>query len=147
MSLLLSVCKDNRRYKRRYRNREYNADAACDTAYDLDGHIRRAVKLMHLKTEGVEVDDERKAAADEGKNKRIRHGSDHISAYVHAGAEQLFFAECRIDGVDLRKCGGDAHCNVHNCAERTDDDAADEEMPDSDKRTALPELQKRFGFV
>ena len=101
---------------------------------------------MRLQAERVQVQDQGKAAAKEGQDQRVGHRADHIAANIHAGTEELTPVQRGIDCVNLGKRGGNAHCHVHHCAERADDDAADQQTLEPQRNAVLPQLQERLDL-
>ena len=135
-----------RTHKRSYRHGKDNADAARNAAYDLDSHICGAEKLIRLKPDGIQIDNDDKAAAYKREDERVRHRADHVAPDVHTGAEQLPCAELGLDLVYLRQRRGDTHGNVHHGAQGAYYNSADEKVFKPNRRSRLPKLQKRLDI-
>src|SRR5699024_4568329 len=113
-------------------------------ADQFDGEEGGTDKLVEGEVQCGEIQNEGKAAAQEGKNQGVGHGTYHVPADVHTGAEQFLPGEVGIGIAYLAQRGGQSHGHVQNRAQSADHDAAHQQSPDSDGGTGLPQLQKRL---
>ena len=105
-------------------HRQHDADGAGHGGDGLQAHVGGAQQLPGLQAQGVDVDHQGQAAAQDGQDQGVGHGAHHIPADVHAGAEQLPHGKGFVGGADLAHGGADAHGHIHHRAQCADGDAA-----------------------
>ena len=65
---------------------ENDADRAGDGTDELNGNVAGRHQLIPREIQRVEIEDQHHSAAENRKDQRIGHRTDHIASDVHAGA-------------------------------------------------------------
>ena len=99
---------------------------------------------MPGQADGIQIQNQREAAAKEGEDQRIRHRTDHVTPDVHARPEELAAVQGRVDRVYLGKRRGKAHGYVHYGAERADQNPSHKQAPQLQRGALVAELEQRF---
>ena len=113
-------------------HRQHDTDGAGHRGDGLQAHVRGAQKLPGLQSQGVDVDHQCQAAAQNRQNQGVGHGAYHIPADVHAAFEQLPGGQGIVDPGQLPDGGGNAHGHIHHRAQCADDDTGGDQTRDAD---------------